>query len=808
MSAPVKTAPRRATAPPAGAARWSRMWLDERGVVHTSDRLMPVDDMDRRTPHVRWRCPGHIDVTLADGQSERRQCDHELWRLPAERGGFCPDHGCALEVDGDAPHRPSPWPQLWRAAEAPARPLWALGGLAALGVVGHGAGGAVLPLVPVATVGAYAATRAWLTFGGLAAVRARLRLGPAPERKLGWGERAGREYRKVTRRARLAAYLTAGSGVWLSAAASADPTTPVGKVVWLCLPPAWAVCAAPWWRHRAALRNRPPEPPPAPVVVPEPSEDEKKAADAARLWVEGEIAKNTRLDVTTWKKITLAEVDCGWQAVVVATKRGALNNLGGDNMKATIRSIASAYDVPRSAVTWIEEHEGNPNRALLLIQPVNPLKDGQLWGGPDTIRITDKAVEAEAGRLVDGTPIVDRLYVFGWGAPGEVALGTTGGGKSMRARKRLVQERWASFVDPTTGQRRGLFLSFLHDSKRLESYGEFRDAVHGWGVSRDDAHIMVDAFLRECMRRYDALADEVWYDAKGRRRRGGVKWDPRVHGPIISTHWDEFHELAGDQEFVKKLEKLARYIRAGALRAALYSHMATIGDTGSQALRDMVAGGRATLFRTTSGLNASLATGGQLTADPRALPKLPGMCLVADGETPTLMGRESWIPGTEAEAAAAGTDRTLYDWLFDDDNKPIGFPAEIPPETAEAFGSEFVEWMAAGRSERGREGWSYSGTPAFVPTEERSAQDALRKILFDASGPISRKDIAEHALWVPRSVTSTLTEALRVGRESEPAWVVKTGSGPATRFELASWMRERMVGELAEVEGSAGAGRG
>lgn len=784
VSAPKPARP--ATKPlPAGAARWSKTWVDRDGLPHVTAHAVPVDENDRRTNHVRHVCSkGQIEVTLADGTTERRPCDQEQWLLPNERK-FCPDHACAMEPTEALSGGVVPWRKLWAAAEKPARPLYAL---AAITAAGYGLEQqasdplGVLAATPLATAGAWWATRTVL----------RKRAEKAG--KVDTDQATGRRVERIDRVARAAGYSTTVAGAWLSAAAAVDPASLVGKVVWSSLPVAWAVCAAPWWRHLHALRNRPTpaEAIPEAVKPRELSDDEQAAADAARLWAEADIP-NTKLDVATWKRIT-----CGWQAVVKATKRGALNGLASDSV-GTIRKIAAAFDVPKSAVTWIEEHDDNPNCALLLVQPNNPLKDGQVWPGPSAIRITDKAIESVSGTLINGEPIVDRLYVFGWGAPGEVALGTTGGGKSMRARKRLVVERWASY-EAADGQRKGLFLSFLHDPKRLESYGEFYDAVHGYGITRDDAHIMVDAFLRECMRRYDAMASHVWHDVrngKQRRRRGGIKWDPRVHGPILSVHWDEFHELAGDSEFVKKLEKLARYIRAGALRCALYSHMATIGDTGSQALRDMVAGGRSTLFRTTSGLNAGLTTGGQLTADPRALPKLPGMCLVADGETATLMGRESWIPGTEEEAAAAGTDRTLYDWLFDDDNQPIGYPAEIPAETQEAFGPEFMEWMAAGRTESGRDGWSYTGTPAFVPTAERAeemaAPDKLLAILAKADRPLSRKEIKADPLWVnpstgePMNITSTMTAAIKANEQL----IVKGQRGQEMTYALSDQERAR-----------------
>jgi hypothetical protein len=765
---------------PAGAVAMRRSYIDDRGVPQRSDFPVPVDIDDRRTAHIRYACRGHIELA-----GVKQDCDQVAWLASGENVRYCPDHGCQLTADGRA-ERASllPWAQIRRAVEPSARPWWVLLAELAAGIgeyAGHVPWLVPLAASPALAAGAYAGTEKYLT-------RRAIR-----NQKLERGQKDGRRVETIRRRARAAAYMGAGSGAWLTAAASVDPATPVGAAaLGGSLLALFAASAPTWWRYVEADRNRP-EPAPAAevrsvIAEAKPSADELNAAEAERAWMEEAGCPGTKLDVDTWRQIA-----CGWQAVIVATKRGSLNNLGGDNMKATIRRIAAAFDVPKGAVTWIEEHDDSPNKALLLIQPNNPLKDGQIWAGPDSIDI-NKGV-AEVGRLIDGTPMTEYLYRYGWGAPSAVSLGTTGGGKSMRARKRLVIERWTSYADPGTGEQRGMFLSFLHDPKRMESYAEFRRAVHGWGTSRDDAHLMIDAFLREMFRRYDMLSTLEWVDRKGRKRRGGVPWDPRVHGPIISAYWDEFHDRADDAEFVKKLEKLARYQRACGMRAELLSHMGTIGDTGSQALRDMLAGGRATLFRTTSGLNASLATGGQLTGDPRGLPKEPGMCYVSDGETATLMGRESFIPNDE-DAERLGV-RSLYDWMFDDDDNPIGFPAVIPAETAEAFGMEFMEWAEAGRRPGGRDlgpsgAASSSGSGSL---ETKGAVDALRQILFEADRPLKREQIATHALWKAGGwlVTSTLGAALTTLKKAGEV------GGPHGLHELTPAVRERMRAERDEV---------
>lgn len=750
---PVHTAPQ----PPAqggpgqlvGVVGWQRIYFDERGVQQRTSIKVPINSSGELAGKP-FACP---------------KCKATVWLPPATRSApVCAAHPArkmqpvALKPPtlrqqiGDAGEKLVPLRPMWAAVDRPLRPVWALLTDAGAAVAVDAAHVPALPFAaaPLAGYGAYHVTR-------LLKVRAATKRGslevedPDGDKRL----RAA-----IDKAARTVGYTTAGAIAALGVAATlgVDLHTMPGLLAAAALGAAWLLPAATWWREERKRRNAPKPQPiaPAPEPAREPTADELSAAEAAQMWRDEVAEPGTRLDESTWQRIA-----CGWQAVVVATKRGALNRLGGELNTQAIKRIAAAYDVRKSAVTWIEEFDDSPNKALLLVQPNNPLAEGQIWGGPATVDIVNGV--AEAGRFIDGTVMYEKLFRYGWGAPSELVLGTTGGGKSERLRKRITVERWASYVDEQ-GVRRGAFITLLHDPKHMESYAELKRALHGYGVTRDDAHMIVDALLRECFRRYDMLQSMPWRDAKGRARDGGMPWNPLIHGPIISVYWDEFHELAGDAEFVKKLEKLARYQRACAMRATIASHMATLSDTGSQALRDMLAGGRATLFRTTSGLTGTLATGGQLTADPRTIPKTPGMCLVSDGESASLMGRESYIPKDE-DAERLGT-RSFYDWWYDDDNNPIGFPAEIPAETAEAFGAEFMQWMEAGKQPGGRVARP-AGPPAGPQREQIAVRSEVRSIdavlsqLLIADGPMDANAL-EEALFRAGTPfgTRTITGAL------------------------------------------------
>jgi hypothetical protein len=744
----------------------SRTYYDTAGTERRAACEVPVDQYGAVTA-VQYRCRQHGEAGWFPSQAKTapacERCGRRMVAMEIKRAPLLP------------------WRDLWAAVDRPLRPVWVLVAVGGAAVAVDAADLPALVFAAVAPVAGLVAQR--IVVRELAAEPAKGRFDfdvLADE---------GRLRAAVARAGRGFGYVTAGGLAALAAAAAlgVDLGTWPGRAAAAAVFCAWLAPAAWWWR--ADRRTPAAAPPPAPVAAPAGPSD---ADVAVNIWRVDVAVDGTELDRGSWKRIP-----CGWQATIVASKKGALNALGGESARSTVKRIAAAYDVPFSAITWIEAVDGTPNRAMLLVQPSNPLSAGQVWGGPATVDM--RRGVAEAGRLIDGTTMYDALYRYGWGAPSEIVLGTTGGGKSMRARKKMIIERYASHVG-RDGVRRGAFITILHDPKRMESYAEFRDAIHAYGTTRDDAHIIVDALLRECLRRYDFLAGLEWTDGKGRNRRGGLAWNPLVHGPVISHYWDEFHDLTGDAEFVKKLEKLARLQRACALRATVLSHMGTLGDTGSQALRDMMAGGRATLFRTTSALNAGLVTGGQLTADPRTLPREPGMCYVADGETASIMGRESYIPGGEEPG-------NVYDWLFDDDNQPIGFPADIPPETAEAFGSEFMEWAAAGRLPEGRALWRPTAPGADSSAAPRAkvadvkCVDAVLSALAGSVAPLGM-DALQAVPIVAAGGWSTRAIRLAIAKlRDEMKMVYTTGAGRSTRHELTPQVRadiERQVAEKLE----------
>jgi hypothetical protein len=458
--------------------------------------------------------------------------------------------------------------------------------------------------------------------------------------------------------------------------------------------------------------------PPDPTPIPDDG-GRMAAADWAK-YVIGKL-KNTRLLPDTY-----ATVIGGWSIDILGEIPGALDveMFMGEAAKPLLRLISQTYRVKPDAINFVPDPD-DVMRVKMLVQPDPPLRKGEVWTPHGTIDI-ERGL-ARTGRFVNGDDMWEPIIKWGWGVPSKIVLGTTGSGKSENLRKQILIERYSYYVDDN-GEKKGLFATFLQDFKRYESYGEFKQALPGIGCTREDAYVMLLALLREMDRRYDMLASEQWVDRHGRPREGSVKFDPRKgHGPFISWIIDEFHEIAKDQIFMGLIALLSRKMRACGIRITVGTHLGTLSDMGDRGFRDMLAGGYALLGRTTDGLTG-VVTGGQLTGDPRTLPKVPGMCYVADGDQATMLARQSFAPNDE-EAEKLGETMCLYDWLFDRNNNPVGYPAELPLETLQAFGPDWYAWAQAGRQPGMRPAfgpWSYEALAAMGEKQEMIDAKAVR----------------------------------------------------------------------------------
>jgi hypothetical protein len=641
---------------------------------------------------------------------------------------------------------PLPWPQIRHRIAKALRPWYFTGAVGVTGLAVH-----LGDVSPIAIM--------------LAGVPVVLAVAPLARRAV-----RGRD-KTASRRIRAAMYAAAGAVGWITAAAAAGGMdTASGKLTATALAPLGALVAVPYWRY---VRNQPI----VIDVVTKTADDESRVLDLWRTQLgyrRGDIlgmddlgkpraaaadgkAPGVRLE--QWQRI-----QGGWKATMVAPAAS------GFDFRASqlVRAIAQTYRVGEGAINIAVDAE-DASLAVLMVQPKMILAEAQIWGGLGAIDLSDGNIAHVTGRYRDGTPLLRRAYTKGWGSPSRLVLGTTGGGKTEDIKQQLTAERW-TYDDMPDGTRKGLFFSIVHDSgvKQGRDYADMLDGLGGFGHTREEAHLIIDALLREGTRRYAMTRDYEWVDTKGRTRRGVSSWNPFLHGAILSVVFDEFHELTGDPAFVAKLEKLARLQRGCCIPITMATQMATIGDTGSQAMRDMLASGSTSLFRTTSALNSALTQGNHLgDVDPRTLEPIPGLCFVANGGGMPMKARTSYIPSDD-----------LYDWWHDDQNNLIGYPAELPAETLEAFGPEWADWQRARAAGLPWKRGQVAAKPAAKPDDAKSIQ-AVLAVLTNADGPVKFNDL------VPASgmSTSSCSNALnKLSTEDSPR--VRSVEGERGVWEL------------------------
>lgn len=836
---------------PPGASHWSKSYYTKIANRDGTESIKKVD-VDNIVPvdkqgflcGVLAQCPMcELPEWLAKG----------LATVPA-----CAEHGISYVLTGTTRTTKAPlyerllpeipWARIWDAGQ---ERFYVAGATASVGFLGYSADQAVMPWWGhLAQVGGEAAfIAATYPIVREALIRRGYRLGKLrkDDPEVGKGHRA-----LIAKRARTALYTVIAAAGWIETADALGVTPFVfddwrGWVLTTALAAVGIAGSRPYlnWvdRERAKPSPLPAETPaaqpeePAESAIPGPDTEpqvENPGRAIAAAWAEfiAKTGTGTGLPHTKLLPETFGDVVGGWEITIEGQKPGAVavDMFTGSDARTKLRTISQLFDVKPGALNFIEDDHSS-RRVRMLVQPNPPLAEGRLWGGPDTIDV--EKGRALSGRFADGTEMFEPFIKFGWGAPSKLVLGTTGSGKSENLRKQIIIERYFAVPDPQAPRgMRGLFATFLTDFKRYESYGDFVDALHAVGCTVEDAYIMRDALIREMERRYDFLASHRWTDRHGRPRKGGLKWDPRIHGPVLSWIIDEFHEIAGDSGFLAPLENLSRKMRACMIRITIGTHMGTLGDLGTRGLRDMLSGGYALLGRTTDSITGGVVTGGQLVGDPRTLPKKPGMCLVADGDEKTMMARQDWIPGDEDAEQLGGDVRSAYDWMFDKDNNPIGHPAVLPPETLAAFGAEWQQWAEAGRAPAGRPAvgpWNLkkrekvnvsggagggemhnggdSATPGADAAESKGVESALREILFRATGPLDIDAIDERlTVYRNRGLKGTSTRNIRHVLDrlvKVDGWASKPSRGlyeisDAAREEIAAKMAEQMP-ELADA---------
>lgn len=755
-----------------GTLRESRTYFDAQGRRHLSRIAVPVND-NGEIAKSGWEC---------------RRCTQVRWYpLSMKKPPVCPVHERLMQPM--ALRRPPllPWRELWDVCEKPLRPVWTLPGMAAAGWAVDAGNVPALAVAGAAPLAFEVTRRAWR--GG--SIRRALRRGALETGDDVYGKRLRAA---IDAAARKAGYVSAGATGWLAAVAvlGLDPATLGGKVAWTLALAPWLPVAATYW-HRLREAAKPMarvEAQPVPKVQ-QADEDEQRIQ---RIWRTilavnaGDVIGTASDGVTPIKAQTSGRlagtkltgwrrIRGGWAAVIVGPP-GVYDSDAYLNARA---KIASAFSVTKAMVSLVPDGE-DENRCALYVQKASVISEKVAWSGPGSVNA--ETGQAPMVRYVDGSIGMYEIYRPGWGCPHELYIGTTGAAKSSALELVFAIDRWAQH------QGRGIVADFLIDPQQGQSFGAFADDLAAPVASTADEAMMIGrAFRREMLRRNKYLARKHWTDGKGRDRRGVKWWNPLVEGCLLCLNIDEAHEFLAIREFAAMITAGGRMFRKCGMKMRLATHTPLLTDLGgSMALRDMVTGGFVWCGRTANSLSGPTAFNGRLPADPKTIPEVPGAAYILSAlEKKPMLARTMWV-------------EDFYDFVRDGGNRPIGFPGVLAPETLDAFGEEYADWLKFMASDMAEQAlWTPdSADPVRVeqgsdPVNQEYLREMVLWALTNADGPMDMNglDAVLHGAEVEASALA-MRDALTVlrGQGKVVTRDGRHGLSPQARAELDAKLRE------------------
>jgi hypothetical protein len=193
------------------------------------------------------------------------------------------------------------------------------------------------------------------------------------------------------------------------------------------------------------------------------------------------------------------------------------------------------------------------------------------------------------------------------------------------------------------------------------------------------------------------------------------------------------------------------------------THTPLLSDLGgSMALRDMLSGGFVWVGRTANSLSGPVAFNGRLPVDPRTIPEVAGMAYLLSGlAREAMLCRSMWT-------------EDFYDFVRNEYDEPIGYPAPLGADTLRVFGGEYARWVAH-MANPDAEPWTpdgdakASGGGAGKP---RSV-DAVLAVLASADHALSMDELDQQLRAEGNPFTTkTIRDALAVLRKHDPPLVV------------------------------------
>jgi hypothetical protein len=270
--------------------------------------------------------------------------------------------------------------------------------------------------------------------------------------------------------------------------------------------------------------------------------------------------------------------------------------------------LSRIFDVPLPNIALRAAADGRPSGGHITVMERNPLAEPTLWKGPS---LTEDGV-IRVGSHTDGREAKLRFWRKDSGGVHMLLAGCTDSGKSRVTDMLLAEERHSPLI-----------ASFVIDPQGGQSLPAWKKATAEFAVSAADGTDLLEHAVDIMYCRNKAMANEIWYDAKGREREGRDFFEPTPERPLISITVDEAQVVLSDPRAVVAAERLAGMARKCGLTLRLITQLPLLAQLGnSMYLRGQVAAGTVIVLRTAERLSSQVAFNGALPgADPCQLPR-------------------------------------------------------------------------------------------------------------------------------------------------------------------------------------------
>jgi hypothetical protein len=385
--------------------------------------------------------------------------------------------------------------------------------------------------------------------------------------------------------------------------------------------------------------------------------------------------RQTRIVPARTKEVTAPDPDnpkkvvrIGWEYIGVCEPGALVANGGISPIVAAKEWIVSVlFDGRYSAdnVAIVDKPENQQNTFMIMLTDGARLGAPVLWKAETAVEISDggNLRTGYLGRSLTGQELHEVLYQQGQPFGGMVT-GSTGTGKGGFATRHLLNlllarifpivfdpKEFADFGDFVglipmgfTKRHRRMILRFLHlERSRRQKVGAASPKVNRYGAK-------IDGESKWQHRHDDGSIDKMVVGHDGVERNVGL-------GEPLEAIFDEFHDLAKDQEFILDFTNHVRFQRGAGMGALVLSQGGGLTDWGDSNLRDNVQGPSLTNFRSGE-MQARMAGNRNGSYSVADLPKAPGMCLREAAGTPPVPLRAAYI------GRGAQDEDTIYTTLY------------------------------------------------------------------------------------------------------------------------------------------------